>query len=44
MHVKKISTGPDVNLEKIARGTPGFGGADLENLINEAALQRLAAR
>ena len=42
MHVKKINTGPDVKLRTIARGTPGFSGADLANLINESAL--LAAR
>ena len=42
VHVKKISTGPDVKLRTIARGTPGFSGADLANLINESAL--LAAR
>ena len=34
VHVKKISTGPDVKLRTIARGTPGFSGADLANLIN----------
>ena len=39
---KKIITGPDVKLRTIARGTPGFSGADLANLINESAL--LAAR
>ena len=42
VHVKKITTGPDVKLRTIARGTPGFSGADLANLINESAL--LAAR
>lgn len=42
IHIKKISTGPDVKLRTIARGTPGFSGADLANLTNEAAL--LAAR
>ena len=42
VHVKKISTGPDVKLRTIARGTPGFSGADLANLINESAL--LAAK
>ena len=42
VHIKKISTGPDVKLRIIARGTPGFSGADLANLINESAL--LAAR
>ena len=42
VHMKKIITGPDVKLRTIARGTPGFSGADLANLINESAL--LAAR
>ncbi len=42
VHTKRLPLGPDVNLEVIARGTPGFSGADLENLGNEAAL--LAAR
>jgi cell division protease FtsH len=42
VHIKKISTGPDVKLRIIARGTPGFSGADLANLVNESAL--LAAR
>ena len=42
VHIKKINTGPDVKLRTIARGTPGFSGADLANLCNEAAL--LAAR
>lgn len=38
VHTKKVPVSPDVDLEKIARGTPGFSGADLENLVNEAAL------
>ncbi|MGH7204951.1 MAG: ATP-dependent zinc metalloprotease FtsH [Nitrospiraceae bacterium] len=38
VHTKKVPLAPDVELEKIARGTPGFSGADLENLVNEAAL------
>jgi cell division protease FtsH len=42
VHIKKIIVGPDVKLRTIARGTPGFSGADLANLINESAL--LAAR
>ncbi len=42
VHIKNIKIEPDVNLDTIARGTPGFSGADLANLINEAAL--LAAR
>ena len=42
VHIKKITVGPDVKLRTIARGTPGFSGADLANLINESAL--LAAR
>jgi cell division protease FtsH len=42
VHTKKVPLGTDVNLEILARGTPGFVGADLENLVNEAAL--LAAR
>ena len=42
VHAKRTPLAPDVDLEIIARGTPGFSGADLENLVNEAAL--LAAR
>ena len=42
VHIKKIIVGPDVKLRTIARGTPGFSGADLANLVNESAL--LAAR
>jgi cell division protease FtsH len=38
VHVKKTPLASNVNLEKVARGTPGFAGADLENLVNEAAL------
>ncbi|MGL5362908.1 MAG: ATP-dependent metallopeptidase FtsH/Yme1/Tma family protein, partial [Bosea sp. (in: a-proteobacteria)] len=42
VHVRKIPLAPDVDLKVLARGTPGFSGADLMNLCNEAAL--LAAR
>ncbi len=42
VHVRKVPLSPDVDLKVIARGTPGFSGADLMNLVNEAAL--LAAR
>jgi len=39
VHTRKTPMSVDVDLEKISRGTPGFSGADLENLVNEAALQ-----
>ncbi|MEW5773466.1 MAG: ATP-dependent zinc metalloprotease FtsH [Thermodesulfobacteriota bacterium] len=39
VHCRRTPLGPDVDLGVIARGTPGFSGADLENLVNEAALQ-----
>ena len=42
VHTKKLPLAPDVDLRTLARGTPGFSGADLANLANEAAL--LAAR
>ncbi|WCL53783.1 ATP-dependent zinc metalloprotease FtsH [Gimibacter soli] len=42
VHMKKVPLAPDVDVNVIARGTPGFSGADLMNLVNEAAL--LAAR
>ncbi|MFT6073011.1 MAG: cell division protease FtsH [Alphaproteobacteria bacterium] len=42
VHMKKIVMAPNVNVKTIARGTPGFSGADLANLVNESAL--LAAR
>ncbi len=42
VHARKVPLGPDVDLRLIARGTPGFSGADLANLINESAL--IAAR
>lgn len=42
VHARKVPLGPNVDLRIIARGTPGFSGADLANLVNEAAL--MAAR
>ena len=42
MHAQKITLTKSANLQRLARGTPGFSGADLENILNEAAL--LAAR
>src|SRR5512140_1372134 len=42
VHTRKTPLSPEVDLDSIARGTPGFSGADLENLVNEAAL--IAAR
>ncbi|QLA17025.1 ATP-dependent zinc metalloprotease FtsH [Desulfolutivibrio sulfoxidireducens] len=39
VHTRKSPLDPGVDLEVLARGTPGFSGADLENLVNEAALQ-----
>ncbi|MBI4608642.1 MAG: ATP-dependent metallopeptidase FtsH/Yme1/Tma family protein [Candidatus Rokubacteria bacterium] len=42
VHARRVQLAPDVDLKVLARGTPGFSGADLANLVNEAAL--LAAR
>jgi cell division protease FtsH len=38
VHLRKVTAAPDVNVVSIARGTPGFSGADLANVVNEAAL------
>jgi cell division protease FtsH len=43
VHAKKVKLGPDANLEKLARGTPMFSGADLAAIINEAALMATMA-
>ena len=43
VHSRKTPLAPEVDLETIARGTPGFSGADLENLVNESALQAAKA-
>ena len=43
LHAQKKKTGPDVDLEVVARGTPGFSGADLANLVNEAAIVAVRA-
>ena len=42
VHMRKVNAAPDVDIKKLARGTPGMSGADLANLVNEGAL--LAAR
>ena len=42
VHMRDKKIGPDVNVDVIARGTPGMAGADLSNLVNEAALSRCA--
>jgi cell division protease FtsH len=39
IHTRHVPLAPDVNLEELARQTPGFSGADLKNLVNEAALE-----
>lgn len=42
VHIRKVPLAPDVDLEELSAGTPGFSGADIKNLVNEAAM--LAAR
>ena len=44
LHMRKVPLGSDVDANVIARGTPGFSGADLANLVNEAALLSARAR
>src|SRR6185437_4602510 len=44
IHATKKTLGPDVDLDAVARGTPGFSGADLANLVNEAAIRAVRAR
>ena len=43
VHAREKKLGPDVDLERVARGTPGFSGADLANLVNEAAIVAVRA-
>jgi cell division protease FtsH len=43
VHIKKVPIADDVNLNVLARGTPGFSGADLANMVNEAALNAARA-
>lgn len=43
-HMKKIIASPDVNVETLASGTPGFSGAELENIINQAAVHASRAK
>jgi len=44
VHMRKVPISPDVQPDILARGTPGFSGADLANLVNEAALFAARAR
>jgi cell division protease FtsH len=44
VHMRKVALGSDIDVRVIARGTPGFSGADLANLVNEAALTAARAR